>query len=266
MNDPTRTAADLSAVAAFLAAPDFSELSPSAMTDEIGETRADLLILLGNSVLHTVASVAAGMKGGVADRLLIAGGEGHSTVYLRETIRAFWPYQDIAVDDRSEAEILRDVLVRAHGLDEQSILIETESTNCGANAECTHRLLEARGLAPKHVILVQDPTMQRRTWASFRRAWGEDSPIRFFNCPTFVPQVQSEDGSLVFESPDRPGLWSMERFVSLVMGEIPRLRNDESGYGPRGHDYIVAVDIPPEIEAAYQRLLDVFEDYVRPPA
>jgi hypothetical protein len=57
----------------------------------------------------------------------------------------------------------------------------------------------------------------------------------------------------------------MERFVSLVMGEIPRLRNDENGYGPNGRGYIVAVDIPPAVEAAYDRLLGPFGDRVRPP-
>ena len=266
MNNSTRTAADLNTVASFLAAPDLAELSPATVADEIGDARADVLVLLGNSVLHTVTSVAAGMKSGVADQLLIVGGNGHSTEHLREAVRAFWPYQDVAVDDRAEAEIMRDLLVQAHGLGKASILIETESTNCGANAENTRRLLESQGLRPEHVILVQDPTMQRRTWASFRRVWGVEHPIRFLNCPTFVPQVRPENESLAFENPDRAGLWAMERFVSLVMGEIPRLRNDENGYGPKGKGYIVAVDIPSEVEAAYQRLLNPFADYVRAPA
>jgi hypothetical protein len=47
------------------------------------------------------------------------------------------------------------------------------------------------------------------------------------------------------------------------MGEIPRLRNDEHGYGPRGAGYIAAVDIPLPVEAAYQRLLEPFGDSVR---
>jgi len=55
----------------------------------------------------------------------------------------------------------------------------------------------------------------------------------------------------------------MERFVSLVMGEIPRLRNDKDGYGPRGRGYIVAVDIPASVEAAYQRLRDLGGDLGR---
>lgn len=107
--------------------------------------------------------------------------------------------------------------------------------------------------------------MQRRTWASFRRVWTPDTEVRFLNCPTFVPTVQVEADTLMFEAPERAGLWSMERFVTLIMGEIPRLRNDENGYGPRGRGFIVAVDIPPEVEAAYDRLQVPFGDHVRPP-
>jgi hypothetical protein len=30
---------------------------------------------------------------------------------------------------------------------------------------------------------------------------------------------------------------SLERFISLLMGEVQRLRNDEQGYGPRGKGF-----------------------------
>jgi len=198
------------------------------------------------------------MRAGVAEQLLIAGGKGHSTRFLRAAVRADPRYDGLSLDDRPEAAILRDLLVRRHGIDPQPILVETESTNCGANAEEAHRLLRERGRRPADVLLVQDPTLQRRTWASFRRVWGAERPPRFHNGPTFVPRVEVEVGTLVFEQPERLG--SMERFVSLVMGEVPRLRNDEHGYGPPGRGYIVAVDIPPAVEAAYDRLLGAFGD------
>jgi uncharacterized SAM-binding protein YcdF (DUF218 family) len=263
--DPEQTAADLNTVARFLAAPNLPALTPSAVEEQGGTAPADLLVLLGNAVLATTDAVAAGLRAGVAERLLIAGGRGHSTRHLRTAVRADPRYDGLPLDDRAEAEILRDVLARWHGLDPQSILLETQSTNCGANAEQTHALLRERGLRPADVLLVQDPTMQRRTWASFRRVWGEERPPHFHNAPPFVPVVEAEGDALVFAEPDRAGLWPMERFVSLVMGEIPRLRNDENGYGPNGRGYIVAVDIPPAVEAAYDRLLGPFGDQVRTP-
>jgi len=39
------------------------------------------------------------------------------------------------------------------------------------------------------------------------------------------------------------------------MGEVPRLRDDEQGYGPRGRNFIVHVDFPAEIEAAWRTML-----------
>lgn len=265
MNDSYQHAADLNTIASFLAAPDLLDLTSSTVTSKINGSTADLLILLGNSVLHTVDSVAAAYKEGVAEGLLLVGGTGHSTDLLRREVRDDPRYEHLPVEGRSEAEIMRNLLVQGHGLDEEEIMTETRSTNCGENAENAYRLLREYRNGLADVLLVQDPTMQRRTWASFRRVWHPDNDVRFLNCPTFVPTVQVAEDTLAFEEPERPGLWSMERFVTLVMGEIPRLRNDESGYGPRGRGFIVAVDVPPEVEAAYKRLQAPFGSYVRPP-
>ena len=35
----------------------------------------------------------------------------------------------------------------------------------------SRQALDARGLEPQCVLLIQDPTMQRRTDAAFRRVW-----------------------------------------------------------------------------------------------
>jgi len=209
--DSAQTAADLNTVARFLAAPDILELSPSAVASRVEGRRADFLVLLGNSVLCTTDAVAAAVRNGVPEEVLIAGGKGHSTSLLRTAVRADPRYDGLPLDDRPEAEIMKDLLVRWHGLNEGDILTETQSTNCGANAEEIHALLRKRGRRPSDVLLVQDPTMQRRTWASFRRVWGEKVPPRFHNCPTFVPTVTPDAGTLVFERADRVGLWPMER-------------------------------------------------------
>ncbi|MFT8431832.1 MAG: YdcF family protein, partial [Acetobacter orientalis] len=46
-----------------------------------------------------------------------------------------------------------------------------------------------------------------------------------------------------------------ERRVSLLVGEMARLRDTEAGYGPRGKGFIPHVEIPPRIEACYQSVL-----------
>lgn len=48
----------------------------------------------------------------------------------------------------------------------------------------------------------------------------------------------------------------MNRYLELVMGEIPRIRDDQNGYGPKGRDIIPHVNIPAEVEQAYSRLCD----------
>ena len=265
-HNPEQTAADLNTVAHFLAAPTAIPPTLSNVARSVGDASVDLIILLGNSVLCTTDAVAAAVRRGVADAVMIVGGKGHSTSHLRTAVQADPRNDGLPVAGRAEAEILRALLVQWHGLDEAILHTGTQSTNCGANAEEAHALLRERGGRPSDVLLVQDPTMQRRTWASFRRVWGDREPPRFHNSPTFVPTVRAEGDTLAFDRPGRAGLWPMERFMSLVMGEIPRLRNDEEGYGPNGRGYIVAVDIPPAVEAAYDRLRGPLGEYGRPPA
>lgn len=263
LKDPAQTAADLNTVARFLAAPDVLDLTAPVQQDDGRTSPVDLLILLGNSVLCTMDSAAEAYRSGAAKAIMVVGGNGHSTAHLRAAVRADPRNDGIPVEGRAEAEILQDLLVRWHDFEAASILTETQSTNCGANAERARKVIEGRQMRPSEVLLVQDPTLQLRTWASFRRVWGDGEGPQFYNGPTFVPVVRPDEGGLAFKNPDRAGLWTMDRFVSLVMGEIPRLRNDENGYGPAGRGYIVAVSIPPEVEATHDRLLGPFGDAVR---
>lgn len=214
--------------------------------------RFDMVVLAGNAILATAARAFAEAAAARVP-LLITGGIGHSTPLLHQAVRAAHP--DIAVDGRPEAEILRDLALRLHGLDADRILVEAASTNCGENAIFTRRLLDERGLRPRALLLIQDPLMQRRTDASFRHAWrGSASEPEFVNWPTFVPRLTVDDG-VVGYAPGLPdGLWSGPRFLSLMMGEIPRLRDDASGYGPRGRDFIAHVDIPDDVERHVRRL------------
>ena len=46
-------------------------------------------------------------------------------------------------------------------------------------------------------------------------------------------------------------------------GEVPRLRDDEQGYGPRGRGFIAHVDVPDDVEAAHASLLAAHPDWGR---
>jgi hypothetical protein len=52
--------------------------------------------------------------------------------------------------------------------------------------------------------------------------------------------------------------------VALLLGEVPRLRDDAEGYGPRGRGFQAHVDVPAEVEAAYAALVAAHPDWGRP--
>lgn len=264
--DPTRLAEDLNLVATFLAADDFAGMEPTSQSLEVslGVRVAEVLVLLGNSVLHTAEHAFGAIKRGLARRLLICGGRGHSTHFLYDALGADPNYQSMAIEGRSEADLLTAVASRFHGVDRTLIITETESSNCGENARFAQRTLDQAGMASERILLVQDPTMQRRSAATFAKMWQEQGrPLKIAHYPTFVPHVRAEANGLAFADPEIKGLWPMERFVSLLLGEIPRLRDDEHGYGPKGRGFIDHVEIPAELLAAHARVASLFPTLVR---
>lgn len=245
--DVSRFRRDANLVAGFLALRDIADWA------ELSEP-ADLIVLLGCSTLVAAEAAASGFLAGKASRLLVSGGIGHATEWLYSSIEMHPRYRSVPTRGRPEAAVLRDVL-EMNGIDPSRVLIEDRSTNCGANAVESRKLLDDMGVRLETVVLIQDPTMQRRTDASFRHAWSESGDPLFVNFAPFVPQVGPEG-----LGPDVPGLWPAERFLSLILGEIPRLRDAPGGYGPKGAGFIAHVDIPEEVEAAWARLAEALPD------
>lgn len=252
----------LNRISAFLAQCDIGELSRSAVQTRVGQPQVDLLLLLGNSLVSVAEKAAHAYQHGLAKEIMIAGGVGHSTQYLEEAIRRHPRYRTILVDGRAEADILKDLMTQFYNIDASAIILENESTNCGENAWAVQRVLQKVNKTPRTILLLQDPTMQRRTDASFQRVWGTDTDVSFVNYATFVPEVVEKNGQLAFLEPNLAA-WDMDRFLSLVMGEIPRLRDDENGYGPRGKGFIAHVEIPQDVLSAYEKLLPHYHRYQR---
>jgi hypothetical protein len=109
---------------------------------------------------------------------------------------------------------------------------------------------------------MQDPVLQLRTYASFRKVWQQDE-IVFINYAAFIPYLTAKEGLLTYVNPSHVEFCEIDRLLSLVMGEIPRLKNDINGYGPRGKNFIVAMDIPSEIMEAYHKLANLYPNYIR---
>lgn len=256
MTFSARQVSDINSLAAFLSCDQTGGATPRRLAACWPGDGPDLAVLLGNAVLETAERLFTVLENGLGCRLLIAGGVGHSTQLLYQAVASHPDYQRIPVQGRAEADILRDIAVTFWRLDPERILIENLSTNCGDNALQAVRVLHEQGMAPRHILLVQDPLMQRRSDASFRHVWRDTPEIGFSNWPTFVPHIN--DAGDNWADPALHGLWSLPRFLSLLLGEIPRLRDAPGGYGPRGAGFIARVDIPAAAEEAYARLNEDF--------
>lgn len=258
------TATDINLISRFLAHSQISSLSQIAPVD--------CLVLCGSAILHCAETVFSALEArpNLAKTLVICGGIGHSTPHLYEAVAQSPRYATAewtpdSIHGRPESHVLKMIFERSYDVASIAeagckIILEDRSTNCGANASETRKVLEAYNVpTPETFIIVQDPTMSLRTLAAFRKTYADLPNLATFTaCPTFVPQVQVVDGKLEYaisqEGVEPRRLWEMGRFCDLVLGEIPRLRDDSEGYGPKGRGFIDHVDVPGEVERAWTRL------------
>ena len=214
--------------------------------------------------------------------LVLCGGIGHSTQLMYEAVASHPRFKSLAdhVSGQPEARILLAIAEQYYGLKltsdaafgstAVSILVEDQSTNCGANASKTRDVLESHGItSPQSIVVSQDPTMCRRTVASFEKVYSDqlDHCPHVYSWPTFVPAVRAIEHMAETNLADvlaydfkqmgmsQCELWGMPRFLDLTLGEIPRLRDDADGYGPKGKGFIVHVKIPVDVKTSW-RLLD----------
>lgn len=232
----------LNLVGRWLAQDDLTDASPGP---DVG-----LVVLAGNAVIPSIDAACRLASGSRV--LLISGGIGHSTRFLYEAVAAHPDYRVIPCVGRPEAAILADIAHHFWQIPRDRIVVEDRSTNCGENARFTLAALAERGLDARSAIVVQDPTMQRRTMATFAR---EPSPlsIRWLSHPGVIPQLVNREEGLAFAEP-AAGLWPPARYLSLLLGELPRLYDDANGYGPRGKGFIAHVDFPAEVLQAWALL------------
>ncbi|MCJ8164458.1 YdcF family protein [Pontibacter sp. E15-1] len=246
----------------YLARRDLRDLTAEALQTDCHLQQVDLLILLGNSSLFVAEQAARAYRFGLAKEMMICGGIGHSTHFLEANIRQHPRYNDVAVGGRPEADMLQDLLAKHLQVSPETILLENHSTNCGDNARQALRVLKKLQKTPESILLLQDPVLQRRSQASFEKVW-QYAGARFISYAAFVPLLQSKEGMLAYATAAHREFCDLDRLLSLVLGEIPRLRNDAAGYGPKGKGYITAIPIPAEVEAAHAELASLYPMHVR---
>ncbi|KAM0243934.1 hypothetical protein ACHAP5_006793 [Fusarium lateritium] len=226
--------------------------------------------------------------------LVLCGGIGHSTQLMHDALAQHPEYCQISnqVHGQPEARILEAIAKQffhltvekntqalAEGIapsQKLTVLVEDTSTNCALNAVNTRKVLDTYGYtSPASIVVAQDPSMCRRTVAAFEQVYADkidDAPV-LASWPTFIPRVLPRDSVSSEQTSDLAsclrydvdgwkdsrsnGLWSMDRFMSLLIGEIPRMRDDKNGYGPRGKGSIAHVEMPTEVEKAWETLCDL---------
>ncbi|WP_066305104.1 ElyC/SanA/YdcF family protein [Bacillus sp. FJAT-29814] len=256
--DLYKIAENINILSDFLGKRDIDTLSSLDLKEKYDISQADLLILFGGSIAYGCDIVGKAVANNIAKNFMIVGGEGHTTKSLRQAIHHAFP--EIETAGKMEADMMSDYIKRKYDIN--NILIERHSTNCGNNITYSLDVMEQNNLSPNHIIIVQDATMQRRMDAGFRK-YLQDPNVEIINFSSYKVRVEVKGKKLVSDPPGIWGMWDIERYISLLMGEIPRLLDDRNGYGPNGKNYIAHVDIPSYVLKAYDELKVEYENLIR---
>ncbi len=235
---------------------DVPQLTPDELRKKYGLEQADVMVLFGGSIMCGGDVLAHAMQKGIAKRYIIVGGAGHTTETLR--LRMHGEFPDIETAGLPEAKIFEAYIEHRYRL--KADFLECNSTNCGNNITYLLELLKEHNISFKSMILAQDATMQHRMEAGLRKYVSDD--VIIINYAVYGAHVIVKNGELVFEK-EIWGMWDMDRYITLLMGEIPRLSDDADGYGPKGKGYIAHVDIPKEVKAAFEELKKEYADKIR---
>lgn len=247
---------NINLLADFCGKRDINKLSKQELIKNYDISEADVLILFGGSILEGCNVAANAMLDGIAKKLILVGGEGHTTESLRRFIKKECP--EIQTENKTEAVLMGEYLNLKYNI--KNYYLENKSTNCGNNVTYVLELLKQNKIKSDNAIIIQDSTMQHRMDAVFRKY---DNNINIINYAAYKVKVIVRNNKLVFDKEDVLGMWDMERYVSLLMGEIPRLYDDENGYGPNGTGYIAHVDIPQNVLSAFENLKLEYGNLVR---
>ena len=259
MNGLVQDARDFNTLAEFLARRDVPQMSAAALQQAIGAPRAEMVLLFGGSLPEGCRLAGQLWQAGLARKVMTIGGVGHTTAAFLERFESALP----AGHSATEGECMKEYLQSAFAIPEEDLLVERASTNCGENVRFALRILQEQNALPASAIVLHDSTMQRRIGATLDRWWPENT-TRFVHFAAYRARLEAGERGLVF-APNRIwGLWQPEHYMSLLLSEIPRLRDDAQGYGPKGRGFIAHVDLPEEVEAAWQRLAERYAHLLRP--
>ncbi|MDO5133730.1 MAG: ElyC/SanA/YdcF family protein [Eubacteriales bacterium] len=235
---------------------DVEELDSALLYQKYGIGKADVMVLFGGSVLAGGDLFAKAIRDEIAKTYIIVGGAGHTTETLRQQVNRECP--SIETAGLSEAEVFQRYLQEVYGC--RADYLETKSTNCGNNITNLLALLREHHIRCDSIILCQDAAMQARMDAGLRKYTGDS--VKIINYASYAATVCEGESGLSYEE-EIHGMWDVDRYINLLMGEIPRLTDDVNGYGPAGKQFIAHVDIPVNVKLSFELLKTGFGKQIR---
>lgn len=181
---------------------------------------ADVAIGLGSHDLGVAAVSAELYRAGLFPTLVFTGGNSPTTA-------ARFP--------RGEAVHYREYALEL-GVPDSAILLETHAGNTGQNITFSREILASAGIAPKSVLLVSKPYMERRSFATARKMWPEVDVICASEPLEFDDYLKSiGDEKLV---------------IDMLVGDLQRVIE----YPTLG--FAIQQDVPEDVHAAYASLIN----------
>jgi uncharacterized SAM-binding protein YcdF (DUF218 family) len=183
--------------------------------------KSDCILALGSHDLRVANRAAELYLEGWAPLVIFSGGLGNLTQHL-------WT--------EPEADQFARIAIKM-GVPAEAIIIENRSTNTGENIQFTRQILEQKGLDINKFIVVQKPYMERRSYATFKKNWPDKELI------VTSPQISFED----YPTEEI----AVEKVIHVMAGDLQRIKL----YPEKG--FQVYQEIPPEVWAAYERLVEL---------
>ena len=142
----------------------------------------------------------------------------------------------IARFPRGEAVHYREHAIEL-GVPAEAILTEPKATNTGQNIEFTRELLTAAGIKVRSAALISRPYQQRRAYATAKKLWPELDIICASRPLPLDEYIHS--------------IGDVDRVINMLVGDTQRITE----YPKLG--YAIPQDIPPHVQAAFNRLVAV---------
>lgn len=192
--------------------------------------KADAIIGFGSNDLGVAEKSVQLFKNGFSDKIIFSGGIGKGT--------KDWM--------KSEADCFKDIAIKS-GVDKDVIYVENKSKNSGENIAFTKELIKQKGLNVKSAIIVHQPNMGRRIYATLKKQW-----------PELKIMIADRDISLNKYLNDMHKNFVPEKeVINNIVGDFQRI----SKYAELG--YQIPMGIPEDVNSAYIKLVNLgYDEYI----